>query len=128
MLKKKIAFAGAAAVLFALSLSAAQDDKKPVASSAQEEKKPADDDAVAKGKVVFEEQCSVCHSVVEGEEKKIGPVLKDLYKHAKLKNGSPVNDENVKKIVVEGGNGMPAMGDVLEKDQLGQVLAYLKTL
>ena len=47
----------------------------------------------AKGKDVFE-QCGVCHNV-DTDEKKIGPSLKGLYKRGKLKNGKPVNDENV---------------------------------
>ncbi len=39
----------------------------------------------AKGKEVFD-QCSVCHNM-DTDEKKIGPSLKGLFKHDKLKNG-----------------------------------------
>ena len=42
----------------------------------------------AKGKEVFE-QCAVCHNT-DSDEKKIGPALKGLFKHPKLKNGKPV--------------------------------------
>ena len=45
----------------------------------------AQDEAVAKGKEVFE-QCGVCHNV-DNDEKKIGPSLKGLYKKEKLKSG-----------------------------------------
>jgi mono/diheme cytochrome c family protein len=83
-------------------------------------------DAVAKGKEVFE-QCSVCHNA-DSDEKKMGPGLKGLYKKAKLKSGKPVNDATVGAIIKTGGNGMPAYEDMLSKDELTQLIAYLKTL
>ena len=86
----------------------------------------AQDDAVAKGKEVFE-QCSVCHNV-DTDEKKIGPSLKGLYKHDKLKNGSKVTDESVMKVINAGGGGMPAYSDTLSDEEKKNVLAYLKTI
>jgi cytochrome c2 len=80
----------------------------------------------AKGKDVFE-QCGVCNNV-DTDEKKIGPSLKGLFKKAKLKNGKPVNDENVLKMINTGGNGMPAYADTLSDDEKKQVIAYLKTV
>ena len=93
--------------------------------SAQEEKKDAAGDA-AKGKETFE-QCAVCHAI-EGDEKKIGPALAGLYKRGKLKNGSKVTDASVKKVINEGGNGMPAYADMLSDEERAHILAYLKTL
>jgi cytochrome c len=93
--------------------------------SAQEEKK---DDAAAKGKEIFEEQCGVCHAA-DSDEKKVGPALKGLFKREKMKNGTAITEESVMKLIVEGGNGMPAYDDdTLSKEQKAQVLAYLKTL
>lgn len=86
----------------------------------------AQDDAVAKGKEVFE-QCSVCHNV-DTDEKKIGPSLKGLYKHDKLKNGKKVTDDNVLAIINAGGGGMPAYSDTLSDAEKKNVIAYLKTL
>ena len=80
----------------------------------------------AKGKDVFE-QCGVCHNV-DTDEKKIGPSLKGLYKKAKLKNGKPVTDENVLKVINAGGNGMPSYTDTLSDEEKKDVLAYLKTI
>lgn len=80
----------------------------------------------AKGKEVFE-QCGVCHNT-DSDEKKIGPALKGLYKHPKLKNGKPVNDLNVLGIVNAGGNGMPSYADMLSDEEKLNVVAYLKTL
>jgi cytochrome c2 len=80
----------------------------------------------AKGKDVFE-QCGVCHNV-DTDEKKIGPSLKGLYKRGKLKNGKPVNDDNVLKMINTGGNGMPAYADTLSDQEKKDVIAYLKTV
>ncbi len=86
----------------------------------------AQDDAVAKGKEVFE-QCGVCHNV-DNDEKKIGPSLKGLYKKDKLKSGKKVTDASVQAIINAGGGGMPAYADMLSDDEKKNVLAYLKTL
>ena len=80
----------------------------------------------AKGKEVFE-QCAVCHNA-DSTEKKMGPGLKGLYKRAKLSNGKPVNDANVKALINAGGNGMPAYADMLSDAERGDIIAYLKTL
>jgi cytochrome c2 len=79
-----------------------------------------------KGKEVFE-QCGVCHNT-DTDEKKIGPSLKGLFKHDKLKNGKKVTDETVKAVINAGGNGMPAYADLLSEAEKANVLAYLKTL
>jgi len=80
----------------------------------------------AKGKEVFD-QCSVCHNA-DSEETKVGPGLKGLFKHAKLANGKPVNEANVRDKINDGGNGMPAYGDQLSDQEKNDVVAYLKTL
>jgi|SRR5947209_9965155 len=80
----------------------------------------------AKGKEVFE-QCSVCHNT-DSDEKKIGPSLKSLYKHAKLKNGKTVTDANVLAVINAGGGGMPSYSDTLSDQEKSDVIAYLKTL
>ena len=82
-------------------------------------------DAV-KGKDVFE-QCAACHNA-DSDEKKMGPGLKGLYKHAKLKNGKAVTDATVSALIKTGGNGMPAYEDMLSGAELKDLLAYLKTL
>lgn len=81
----------------------------------------------AKGKEIVTEQCGVCHNL-DNDEKKMGPALKGLFKHAKLKNGKPVNEANVKAIINAGGNGMPPYDDMLSADEKANVIAFLKTL
>jgi cytochrome c len=89
----------------------------------QDKGKPGD---VAKGKAVFE-QCSGCHNA-DSEETIVGPGLKGLFKHEKLKNGKPVNEANVRAMINEGGNGMPPFADSLSDQDKSDVIAYLKTL
>ena len=86
----------------------------------------ADKPDAAKGKEVFD-QCSVCHNA-DTDEKKIGPSLKGLFKHAALKNGKKVTEENVKAFINSGGNGMPSYADLLSDQEKTNVIAYLKTL
>ena len=43
---------------------------------------------VVKGKKVFE-QCAVCHNT-DSDEQKVGPSLKGLFEHKKLKSGKTV--------------------------------------
>ncbi len=80
----------------------------------------------ATGKELFE-QCSVCHNVAT-DEKKMGPSLKGLFKHDKLKDGKKVTEDNVKARINAGGNGMPSYQDMLTDDEKNDVIAYLKTL
>lgn len=88
--------------------------------------KPGD---AAKGKAVFE-QCSGCHST-DTDDVIVGPSLKGLFKHAKLKNGKPVNEANVREMINSGGNGMPPFADQFSdpaKTDMADLIAYLKTL
>jgi cytochrome c len=79
----------------------------------------------AKGKQVFE-QCGVCHST--GDDKKMGPGLKALYKKDKMTNGKKATDPTVRAKIDEGGNGMPGYKDMLSDKEKDDLLAYLKTL
>ncbi len=80
-----------------------------------------------KGKAVFEDNCAVCHNA-DSDEKKMGPGLKGLFKHEKLKNGKKPTEANIKAIINAGGNGMPAYSDQLSDEERDNVIAYLKTL
>lgn len=81
----------------------------------------------AKGKEIAGEQCAVCHNT-DSDEKKMGPALKGLYKRAKLKNGKPVTDANVRAVINAGGNGMPAYQDMMSDEEKDHVIAFLKTI
>jgi mono/diheme cytochrome c family protein len=93
---------------------------------AAQDKKGNDGD-VAKGKEVFE-QCGVCHNA-DSEEKKMGPGLKGLFKKQTFADGkTKVTEESVLKKINEGGNGMPAYAEMLDKADIKHLMAYLKTL
>jgi len=89
----------------------------------QDKGKPGD---AAKGKAVFD-QCSGCHAI-DSDETVVGPSLKGLFKHDKLKNGKPVTEANVLEKINDGGNGMPPFADSLSAQDKSDVIAYLKTL
>jgi cytochrome c len=80
-----------------------------------------------KGKMVFEDNCSVCHNA-DSAEKKTGPGLKGLFKKAKLANGKAPTEANIRALINAGGNGMPSYADTLMDDEKNDVIAYLKTL
>jgi cytochrome c2 len=99
-------------------------ETKPAEDAKPKAKAGAGD--VDKGKEVFE-QCAACHNT-DSDEKKMGPALKGLFKKAKMANGKPVTEANVKAVVNAGGNGMPAYADMLSDEEKTDLLAYLKTL
>ncbi len=94
------------------------------ATPAQDAKSAKGD--AAKGKAVFE-QCAICHNV-DSDEEKMGPALKGLFHKQKMKNGHPVNEENVRAIIKAGGNGMPGYEDLLSAEEMDNLIAYLKTI
>jgi cytochrome c len=114
MIRQTIAIAGAAVLFVMLGAGVALGSKAQKTGDA------------AKGKEAFE-QCQVCHNT-DTDEKKMGPSLKGLFKRKTLQNGKPVNDENVLAQINNGGNGMPAYGDMLSADDKANLLAYLHTL
>lgn len=114
MIRQTIAFAGSVLLCAVFGVGVASGHKAQKSGDA------------AKGKDAFE-QCQVCHNV-DTDEKKMGPSLKGLFKRKTLQNGKPVNDENVLAQINNGGNGMPAYGDMLSADDKANLLAYLHTL
>jgi len=113
-MKKSLLTAGCAAVLAASPMMFGQ------------AKKAAAGDAT-KGKDVFESNCSVCHNA-DSTEKKMGPGLKGLFKQEKLNNGKKPTEANIRTLINNGGNGMPAFADMLTDEEKNDVVAYLKTL
>ena len=84
--------------------------------------------AVARGKTVFQQKCSVCH-YDNSDQKKIGPGLKGLAKRGTFSvNGNKITDENLKAWIENGDQLMPPFKDVLEAGQIKDVIAYVKTL
>jgi cytochrome c len=84
--------------------------------------------AVARGKSLFQQKCSVCHYDTS-DQKKIGPGLKGISKRGTFSvNGNKITDDSLKSWVENGDQLMPPFKDVLEPAQIKDVIAYVKTL
>jgi len=84
--------------------------------------------AVARGKTIFQEKCSVFHFDTCAA-KKIGPGLKGLNKRGTFTvNNEKITDENLTHWIENGDSLMPPFKDVLEEKQIKDVVAYVRTL
>jgi mono/diheme cytochrome c family protein len=77
--------------------------------------------AAANGKHIFNQSCAACHDTV-GTKTKSGPALKNYYRH----QPRPA-DAIVRTIIQQGKGRMPAF-TTLNKLQVDDLIAYLKTL
>jgi len=103
-----------------------------VSSVPEAASRPMADGDAAKGKVVFEANCGLCHNA-ESDEAAVGPGLKGLFKWPahKLSDGTEHKEHTVdiiKNQVVNGGGGMAPMGEQVKDEDLANLLAYLQTL
>lgn len=96
------------------------------ASPAPAQENAGGEGSVESGKEVFE-QCGICHNI-DSDEAKMGPSLQGLFKKEKLANGKPANEESVRQVINDGGNGMPGYEELLEADEMRNLMAYLRTL
>ena len=84
--------------------------------------------AVARGKSLFQQKCSICHYDTS-DQKKIGPGLKGISKRGTFTvNGNKITDDSLKNWIENGDQLMPPFKDVLEEAQVKDVIAYVKTL
>lgn len=84
--------------------------------------------AVARGKTLFQQKCSVCHYDTS-DQKKIGPGLKGLSKRGTFSvNGNKITDDSLKTWIENGDQLMPPFKEALEPAQIKDVIAYVKTL
>ena len=113
-----------AALMFLLCalLVLAQAKDKP-----KKEAKKTPGASVAVGQAQFKEKCAVCHWP-DKTDKRIGPGMKGLYKRAKMFDERPLNDANIRELIMKGGGKMVGFEESLDAKQLDAVIAYLKTL
>jgi len=78
-----------------------------------------------RGKLVFE-LCRACHKA-NTDGKKAAPALKGLFKKPRMTNGKKPTEENVRTLISEGVNGMPAYKDLLNEKEKRDLMAYLRT-
>ena len=80
------------------------------------------------GAALFKSNCRMCHAPASTDAG-IGPGLKGLFKTEKLPASKrPATEANVRKQILEGGNGMPPFEGRLSAAEVDDLIAYLKTL
>ncbi|MEY2412185.1 MAG: cytochrome c6 [Acidobacteriaceae bacterium] len=82
----------------------------------------------AKGRQIYDDHCDRCHAPYSGRGRK-GPSLKGVFRNPSLSaSGLPANDERVGEIIRDGRAKMTGFGQVLDRQQVADLLAYLHTL
>jgi cytochrome c5 len=80
------------------------------------------------GRKLYDQHCDRCHEPYSSRDKK-GRSLQGVFKKPFLsQSGMPANDERVGEMILTGRNMMPAFGQVMSKQQVQNILAYLHTL
>ena len=88
----------------------------------------------AKGDEIFQQNCAFCHDP-KSNEVMVGPGLKGVLKELPESHTTSEGTEHtehtvagVRKQIEEGGGGMMAMKDILSKEEIDNIIAYLQTL
>jgi mono/diheme cytochrome c family protein len=84
--------------------------------------------AAVQGRAVYQLYCQTCHEGTNLELIKQPPRLEGLFRNSKLPSGAPATDAEVRKTILGGRGIMPPFKDVLDKEALDDLLAYLHTL
>lgn len=89
---------------------------------------------VAKGEAIFQQNCEICHDA-KSNEIRVGPGLKGVLKKLPESHTTSEGTEHkehtvamIRKQIEEGGGGMMAMKDILSKEEIDNIIAYLQTL
>jgi mono/diheme cytochrome c family protein len=82
----------------------------------------------AAGRRLYDNYCDRCHAPYSSRGRQ-GPSMKGVFKRQFLPmSGMPANDDRVTDIIRFGRNKMPGFGQVMNQQQIGDLLAYLRTL
>ena len=108
--------------MFVLSLVASQ----PVLTQTGPAVGTPNRDAVTRGEAWFYQRCSLCHLgriVKDDVYQPMGPPLTGL-----LKAASPDKEKQVREQIQRGSPRMPGFQHTFTPDELGELMAYLRTL
>jgi cytochrome c5 len=84
-------------------------------------------DVAQQGKTLFKNNCSICH-FSDRSETKVGPGLEGLSRRDRLPaTGLPVNKENLRKRIIDGGEKMPPFKH-LKDEEITALVDYLTGL
>jgi mono/diheme cytochrome c family protein len=81
----------------------------------------------ASGRRVYDQHCIRCHEPYSTRGKN-GPGLAGLNKKGFMPSGIPVNDDRMTDVILMGKSKMPAFKGAISKEQLEDLLLYMKTL
>ena len=112
-------------MLMGIGMAVAQSKKAPPKKKNGAEAAKTSD--VAKGRQVYSENCSICH-FAKSKEKKIGPGLEGIFKRGKFADGKKVDEASMRAWIEKGGEQMPPFDEVLSKQQIEDLVAFLKTI
>jgi mono/diheme cytochrome c family protein len=81
----------------------------------------------ASGRRVYDQHCIRCHEPYSTRGKN-GPGFAGLNKKGFMPSGIPVNDDRMTDVIMMGKSKMPAFRGAISKEQLEDLLLYMKTL
>src|SRR5664279_652636 len=81
----------------------------------------------ARGRAIYDLRCAGCHEPYRRKDLN-GPTMSGVFKKPYLPSGMVARDDRVSDIILMGKPKMPAFGDVLTRQQLQDLLAYMHTL
>jgi len=83
--------------------------------------------ATEQGKAQYDMHCAACHEDTKLDLAKKPPKLDGLFERGSLPSGAPATEEQVRKTILEGRGIMPPFGQSLSKEDLDDLMAYLRT-
>jgi mono/diheme cytochrome c family protein len=81
----------------------------------------------ASGRRVYDQHCIRCHEPYSTRGKN-GPGLAGLNNKGFMPSGIPVNDDRMTDVIMMGKSKMPGFRGAISKEQLEDLLLYMKTL
>lgn len=86
---------------------------------------PVFNTAASRGQAVYERNCKPCHEDTTLELRTKPPNLNGLFAKKALPSGAPATDEQVRRTIQQGRGIMPPFAQVLDKENLDDLIAYL---
>jgi mono/diheme cytochrome c family protein len=81
----------------------------------------------AEGKHLYSVRCAHCHEDNDLALKKVPPDLHSVFSRTTLPSGAPANEQQVRRVVLNGKGMMPAFTGRFTDEQMADLLLYLHT-
>jgi len=82
--------------------------------------------AIARGKALFELDCCGCHNGRRSDLAKIPPNLAGIFRRSQLPSGAPATDAMVRSTILTGRSGiMPSFEGSLNDQKITDIIRYL---